>query len=357
MIKLLTYVVVILAVLVIGQILRIFELASELRGVHEEKITDKDNRFNAGLMLAFLIAFFAFCFWQTYSYSDKLLPESASVHGLQLDWLFNFNILIITIVFVITHILLFYFAYKYYFRVGNKASFFAHSNKLEMIWTTIPAIVLSVIIIYGLKTWNNITAPVNEKETRIIELYAKQFDWTARYAGGDNKLGETNYKIITGTNALGVVPEDANSNDDIIVKGEFHIPIGEHVLFKIRSRDVIHSVYMPHFRAQMNAVPGMITQFHFEPRLTTAQMREKTKNPKFDYILLCNKICGSAHYNMQMKVVVESRADYDKWLATQKTFGAQQSESTETPSDSTQANTAAPEQNAHAAVDTTSTKI
>jgi cytochrome c oxidase subunit 2 len=325
MIKLLIYLVVILGILAIGQVLRIFELASELRGVREEKVTDKDNKLNAGLMLVFLFAFFAFCIWQVVAYKDKLLPEAASVHGVQLDWLFNFNMIIITIVFVITHILLFYFAYKYYFRPEVKASFFAHSNKLELIWTTIPAIVLSVIIIYGLKTWNNImTSPA--KETRVIELYAKQFDWTARYAGADNQLGETNFKIITGSNALGVVPTDPKSKDDVVVKGEFHIPVGQPVLFHIRSRDVIHSVYMPHFRAQMNAVPGMVTQFHFIPTITTAEMREKTKNPKFNYILLCNKICGSAHYNMQMNVVVESEADYKKWLKTQKTFGAQQAE-------------------------------
>ena len=189
-----------------------------------------------------------------------------------------------------------------------------------MIWTIVPAIVLTVIIIYGLKVWNHITAPINEKESIQMELYAQQFAWTARYGGKDNVLGKTNYRLIADNNPLALVAEDPNAGDDKLVKGEFHIPIGKMVQFKLRSRDVIHSAFMPHFRAQMNCVPGMETEMHFVPKYTTAQMREMTKNPKFNYILLCNKICGAAHYNMQMDIIVESKEDYNKWLATKKTF-------------------------------------
>lgn len=320
MVGFLTYLVVILAVLTLAQVIRIFELTSELRGVKEEKVTLRDNRLNAKLLLWFMPAFFAFCAWQMYKYQDKLLPESASEHGVDLDWLFNFNMVIITIVFVITHILLFFFAFKYYFREGNKATFFAHSNKLELIWTTIPAIVLSVIIIYGLSSWNKITEPVDEKEAVVIELYAKQFAWAARYAGKDNVLGQSNYKLINDKNGLGLDMEDPNGQDDKIVRGEFHIPKGKTVLFKFRSQDVIHSGYFPHFRAQMNAVPGMTTSFHFVPTITTEEMRVKTGNPKFDYVVLCNKICGSAHWNMQIKLVVDEPAAYEKWVAEQRTF-------------------------------------
>lgn len=320
MVKLLTYLIIILAVLTITQIVRIFELASELRGVREEEVKDSDNKLNAKLMLAFLIAFMAFCFWQLIEYKDLLLPIAASEHGVKLDWLFNFNMIIISFVFIITNVVLFYFAYKYVYRIGHKASFFAHSNKLELIWTTIPAIVLSVIIIYGLTTWNEIMKPITDPNVLVVELYSKQFDWTARYAGKDNKLGETNYKLIASNNALGVDPNDALSNDDKVVK-ELHLPVGKQVVFKFRSRDVIHSAYMPHFRAQMNTVPGMVTEFNMVPTKTTEQMRDITHNPRFDYVLLCNKICGSAHWNMQMKIVVESEAEYKAWLDKQKTFG------------------------------------
>ena len=188
-----------------------------------------------------------------------------------------------------------------------------------MIWTTIPAIVLAVIIIYGLKTWNTITQPASES-AMIVEIYGKQFDWTARYAGKDNQLGGYNYKLIDGTNTLGLDSSDQKNWDDLVVRNEFHFPLGKEIELKIRSRDVIHSVFLPHFRAQMNAVPGMVTMLHFTPTITTAQMREITKNPKFDYVLLCNKICGSSHYNMQANIVIDTPEDYDKWLKKQTPF-------------------------------------
>ncbi len=320
MAKLLTYLVVILAVLTIAQIVRIFELASELKGVKEEKVKLSDTKLNAKLMMVFIVLFLGFCFWQLVEYKDLMLPVAASEHGADIDLLFNFNMAIIGFVFIIVNIVLFYFAYKYAYQEGKKASFFAHSNKLELIWTTIPAMVLSVVIIYGLSTWNKIMKPITDPNVMVMELYSKQFDWTARYSGHDNKLGNTNYKLIDANNALGVDPNDAASNDDKIVKGEFHLPVGKPVVMQFRSRDVIHSAFMPHFRAQMNTVPGMVTNFNFTPTITTEKMREITRDPKFDYVLLCNKICGSAHWNMQMKIVVESEEDYKAWLAKQNTF-------------------------------------
>jgi len=270
-----------------------------------------------------------------------MLPEAASDHGVGLDWLFNFNMAILFFVFTVTHILLFFFAYKYYGRSDNRATYFPHSNKLEMIWTVIPAIVLAVIIIFGLKAWNKITEPAS-KDAIVIQLYAKQFDWTARYAGKDNELGASNYKLITAENSLGMDANDAKGADDIVVRNEFHIPLGKEIEFKLNAREVIHSAYFPHFRAQMNCVPGMTTMLHFTPTITTEEMRKKPyvmalmdginkkraekgeKPEEFNYILLCNKICGNSHYNMQMTIVVESEADYNKWLSTKKPYFTKQ---------------------------------
>ena len=171
-----------------------------------------------------------------------------------------------------------------------------------------------------------------------IELYAKQFDWSARYTGKDGKLGTTDYRQIDGTNSVGLDTNDVLCNDDIIVKDEFHIPIGREIELLMRSRDVIHSAYLPHFRAQMNCVPGLVTAFKFKPIKTTEEMRKDPyviqmmkgindqrakfgKEPViFDYLLLCNKICGASHYGMQMNIVVESEKDYNAWLAKQATF-------------------------------------
>lgn len=312
--------IVIAAVIAAFRLIRIYDLAAELKDETTETVKEKDIRFNARMMIAALVFIYGFSIYQLVKYSHVLLPESASEHGIDVDNLMNFNMIIISIVFIVVNFLLFYFASKYYYRKGHKATFFAHSNKLEMIWTIIPAIVLSILIIYGLSTWNKITEPVEGNDVVRIELYAKQFDWTARYAGKDNVLGTFDYRLTSDVNPLALISEDKNNADDILVKGEFHIPVGKEVMFHFRSRDVIHSAYMPHFRAQMNCVPGMVTNFHFKPIITTAEMRKKLNNPDFNYILLCNKVCGAAHYNMQMDIIVESPEDYKKWLNEQKTF-------------------------------------
>ena len=317
MIKLLVFIAIVLFIIAMAQLMRVFELASELRGGNREAVTESDNRLNGRLMLLVMFGLFYFSIWQLFEYKDRLLPEAASAHGKELDDLFNFNWIIISIVFFVTEAFLFYFAYKYYGRAGRKATFYPHNNKLELLWTTVPAIVLAVIIIWGLKTWNSIMSTPKDG-SMVVELYSKQFDWTARYAGDKNILGHSNYKLITATNELGLDSTDQDNWDDVIVKGEFHIPVGKEVAFKFRARDVIHSAYFPHFRAQMNTVPGMVTNFHFTPTITTKKMREITGNEKFDYVVLCNKICGPSHYNMQITVVVDEQADYDKWWKEQQ---------------------------------------
>ncbi len=314
MIKLLTLLVVIMAVVTIWRVIRVLELVRDLRG-DEEEITDKDNRTNGRLSLWFLFLGFAGMIYFTLDAKKYLLPVAASKHGALTDSFLNMNFALIIVVFFITQFLLFYFAWKYKHKKGEKAYFYPENHKLEFIWTIIPAVVLMGLIVYGLKLWVNITAPA-PAEAMVIEVYGKQFDWTARYSGADNKLGFSNFKMITDNNPLGVDSNDVSAHDDKYTN-ELHLPVGSKIIFKFHSRDVIHSAYFPHLRAQMNCVPGMTTEFFVEPTITTDSMRLITNNPKFDYVLLCNKICGVAHYNMRMKLVVESADDFKKWYKEQ----------------------------------------
>lgn len=311
--------VIVLFVIAGVRVMSIAALSAELRNSRKDhEISDAENRNQGNLWMLFLIAFFGFCVWQVVKYKDKILPEAASAHGPEIDNLFYTTLILITVVFVLTHIVLVYQAYKNAGRKGKRATYFAHSNKLELIWTVIPAVVLTGLIAYGLTVWNDVIYP-GDKQAQIIELYSKQFDWTARYSGKDNTLGRSDFRSIKDGNDLGLL-EDSKGDDDVIVKGEFHLIKGEPVQFKFRSRDVIHSAYMPHFRAQMNCVPGMETMFEFTPTITTAEMREKLGKPEFNYVLLCNKICGAAHYNMQMDIIVETKEEFNKWMAEQKTW-------------------------------------
>jgi len=222
--------------------------------------------------------------------------------------------LILIVFFTLTPIL-FFFAYKYRGKKGNTAYFFAHNNKLEVVWTVIPTIILTVLIVYGLRTWERSMNPDLSK-AKVIEVYAEQFKWTARESGIDNTLGKANYKLVTDKNALGVDMSDINSKDDKVLR-EVHLVVDKPVLLKFRAKDVIHSAFLPHFRVQMNCVPGLSTQFAFTPTKTTAEMKDQ-EGEDFEYVLLCNKICGAAHYNMQMSFIVETQQEYDTWIASQK---------------------------------------
>lgn len=310
-------VVVLLTIAAMVQLVRVNELLSEITNKDTNEVTDEDNNKNGILFLIIGFGFLAFVIWQMITWDHLLLPPASSVHGAEIDTLMKVSMTLILVVFFALSPMLFYFAYKYRGRSGNKAYFFAHNNKLEIVWTVVPTIILTALIIYGLRTWDRAMNP-DITDATVIEVYSKQFDWTARYSGDDNILGEANYKLVEGRNTLGVDINDENASDDIVVR-EVHLPVNKPVLLKFRSRDVIHSAFLPHFRVQMNCVPGLSTQFAFTPTKTTQEMKE-TEGEDFEYVLLCNKICGSAHFNMQMKFVVESEEDYNKWIASQKTL-------------------------------------
>jgi cytochrome c oxidase subunit 2 len=346
---LLTILILLGITIAIWQMVKIFDLAQANKDV-SQVANDNDNRVNGYLMLAFLgfiygITIVSFALWGDL----PLTSNSASEHGPEIDRLMIISMVVIFIVQTITQFLLHYFAFKYKGEKGRKALFYADNDKLEFIWTVIPVIVLAGLIMYGLFTWTDIMNVDEDDDPMVVELYAQQFNWKARYAGEDNVLGLANVRLINLDNAniLGLDESDPNAQDDIITT-ELHLPVGRPILFKMRSQDVLHSAYMPHFRAQMNCVPGMITQFSFTPTVTTEEMRlnpdiyEKVKNInrirvkkskklqakgeepldryEFDYLLLCNKICGKSHYNMQMKIIVESEEDYNEWLKEQKLF-------------------------------------
>jgi cytochrome c oxidase subunit 2 len=357
---------------------RLYEISSKLNGRREEDIPNRDNRLNATLLLAFMMFMFGGFIWLMLKFGWTGRGEAASESGASTDWLLNLNFIIIITVFFLTNFLLFVFAFKYVRKPGVKANWFPHSNKLELIWTVIPAFVLAIIIILGLISWNEQTSDAS-KDAQVIELYSKQFDWTVRMAGDDNKLGNFDYKLTNDNNPLALMTAETiqnaidsmesgatgikslekklNSNklffdpktrakmilnlgrqerlvrllyqmrarhnkaadkaamDDIVfgANDTLVLCVDREVEFNFRSKDVIHSAYFPHFRAQMNTVPGMTTRFKFKPTITTKEMQAKMHDSKFNYVLMCNKICGSSHYKMKLIVVVLDKASYKKW--------------------------------------------
>ena len=387
------------------QLMKIYDLAAKVRGAKsQEKVTRGENMLMANLMLVFMVAFFGFIVWLIAKYGANAgLFKAASKHGEEIDELLMINWYVILPVFFLTNSLLFIFSWKYYHREERKALYYPHNNKLELVWTVLPAIALAVIIVFGIRTWNSIM--YNNEKGQVVEVYAYQFGWLVRYAGVDNQLGEANYKLVSSTNPLGVITDKSiqdtyeeidkkvlnidqdlkvkrnangdllipkskadkkleelerlkrrkyrieaaidkgesnstaySSSDDDVVVQELHLVKDQPYTFIFRSKDVIHCPWLPHFRAQINAVPGMETSFKLTPTITTKEMRmmpevqehyknineihnerkrrigEEEEKVLFDYVLLCNKICGAGHSNMQLKVIVETQNEFENWI-------------------------------------------
>lgn len=296
-------------------------LMSRVSKMRAPEVQPKLNygRVNAYLFPLFLVLWFGMIIYEIGAHNKYMLPESASDTGIEIDRLFNITMLVTGIVFVLVQVLLFYYAFRYRHREGKKAYFYSHNNKIEFIWTSIPAVVLAALVLYGFKTWQKATNNPNNNPV-TIEIYAYQFAFEFRYPGPDGKLGKVDFlKIDPASNPFGLDFSDPAAKDDYITT-ELHMPVNKDVYFKLRSRDVTHAAYLPHFRAQMYVQPGLDNRIRFKPIITTAEMRNKVKNPNFNYELACNQLCGASHFNMRRLVVVETQDEYEKWTKTFKPF-------------------------------------
>jgi cytochrome c oxidase subunit II len=336
---------VILVSIVLVQISKVTELTAQIKG---ERATLLDNsKWNGWICLIFMITFLVGCFVSAYAYKNEMLGygphESASAHGGILDNLFLITLIITGIVFVITTVLLFWFAFKYRYREGQKAKFIPHDNKLEIYWTAIPAVVMAILVVRGLNAWNEVMADVKPDEDYMeIEATGYQFGWTLRYPGPDGKIGTRDYKLTTADNSLGQDFTDEKNWDDVVstAAGEIcYLPLGKKVRVRIIAKDVLHNFYLPHFRVKMDAIPGLPTYFVFTPVKTTAEYRQElSKYPEyqepnnaddptgpkrweaFEYELACAELCGKGHYSMRRLFRVVSPEEYEAWAKKQESF-------------------------------------
>ena len=335
----------ILVAIIVVQIGKLTELAAVIRGEEEARMAS--NNMNAKALVVFMVLFLAGCIYTGIYYSDQFLGygphESASELGGKIDTMFNVTLFFTGIVFVITQILLFWYSYKYREQKGRKALYMPHDNKLEIVWTVIPAVVMTFLVVYGLDTWNTLMADVSPDEVlgedyMEIEAVGHQFAWTIRYPGDDNILGERDYRLISGTNPLGQNWEDEENLDDFH-PNEIVLPVGKKVRVRITAKDVLHNFYLPHFRVKMDAIPGLPTYFVFTPTTTTEEYRKRlSEYPEyqqpadptepdgpqrwetFEYELACAELCGKGHFSMRRIVRIVSQDEYEAWKAEQQSF-------------------------------------
>ncbi|WP_127131542.1 cytochrome c oxidase subunit II [Pseudoflavitalea rhizosphaerae] len=329
-----------LGFLITFQIAKASEYVSVLKG--EKKAFEQSNKVNAFLMVVFLVLGLLGVWWCNKLLFGKTLlaHPSASDHGENIDTMLYITIAICGIVFIITQILLFWFAYKYQYSSKRKAFFYPHNNKLEILWTTVPAITLCILVGFGLYYWFRITGDA-PKDSLVVEITGKQFGWIYRYPGKDNTFGKKYFRMIDEgkNNQLGlnwidttIVKKDHNKRDagtveikadpatydDIVTNEAIYMVKDQPVKLVINSRDVVHDVGLSHFRLKMDAVPGTPTTLWFTPKYTTEEMRKITGNPKFEYEISCDQMCGNGHYSMKGLIKVVTKDEFILWKAKQK---------------------------------------
>jgi cytochrome c oxidase subunit II len=310
------FAILLLGFVITFQIAKASEYVGILKG--EKKNNESNNRINGFLMIVFLVLGLIGVYWCNDLFKDKILGKAASDHGEKIDSMLYITIAICGIVFFITQILLFWFSFRYQHSEKRKSFYFPHNNKLEVIWTVVPAIALTVLVGFGLMYWFQITgeAPKNALQ---IEITGKQFNWIYRYAGKDGIFGKKYYKNISDAenNPLGLIWDDPDTHDDIVTSSAMYMVVNQPVKLIINSRDVIHDVGLVAFRMKMDAVPGTPTTMWFTPKYTTAEMKKMTNNPDFEYEISCDQMCGKGHFSMRGVVQVVSEEDFVLWRSKQ----------------------------------------
>ncbi len=235
------FAILLLGFVITFQIAKASEYVGILKG--EKKNIEQNNRINGFLMIVFLVLGLIGVYWCNELFKGKILGKAASDHGEKIDSMLYITIAITGIVFFITQIFLFWFSFKYQYSEKRKSFYFPHDNKLEVIWTVVPAIALTVLVGFGLLYWFRITgeAPKNALQ---VEVTGKQFGWIFRYPGKDGVFGKKYYQNISDAenNSLGLLWDDPNTHDDIVVNQTAYVIVNQPLKFIINSRDVIHDV-------------------------------------------------------------------------------------------------------------------
>ena len=212
-------------------------------------------------------------------------------------------------VFILVCLFMVYCTFRFSYKEGRKVEYKPEDNKLEKILTVATTLGVAALLAPGLIVWNEfINTPKNALN---IEVMAWQWGWQYRLPGEDGKLGTVQVAKISDENPFGINLDDPNGKDDVLIQSdELHLKTNRPVQILLRSVDVLHNFYVPQFRSKMDAIPGIITYYWFEP------------NKVGEYEVLCAEYCGLGHYGMRAKVVVENEQNYENWLNEQETFSS-----------------------------------
>jgi len=259
----------------------------------------------AALIFVLIIASLYFFIAQPYWF-----PKLASEHGGRIDSLFNAVLVVTGIAFVLVQGILGFFVARYGSNGNEHAAYWHDNPKVEAILLIATAVILTVLVFMGQRVWASIYFSDLPTNATIVEITGEQFQWNFHYAGPDGQFGRSDTKLITSTNYIGLDRSDPVAKDDVVSVGVMHVPVGKPVRVRLRSKDVIHSFFLPNFRMKQDAVPGMGIEVWFTPTVAG------------QYEIACAELCGLGHYRMKAALTVdESEAQFNEWL--QKTLAEQ----------------------------------
>ena len=235
-------------------------------------------------------------------------PTLHSVHGAEIDGVFRAVLIVTGIAFVITQGLLGYFVARYGTNGSEHADYWHDNPKAEFFLLTATAIILVVLVFMGQRVWLRYYFSGLPENATILHVTGQQFQWQFHYPGPDGKFGATDLNLVGSSSAaaqIGLKEDDPNAKDDVVITGEMHVPMDKPVVVQLRSKDVIHSFFLPNFRVKQDAVPGLAIEVSFTPTATGR------------YEIACAELCGNNHFKMSGHITVEPNEDFDKWLKEQ----------------------------------------
>jgi len=230
-------------------------------------------------------------------------PDLASIHGADIDSVFMSVLIVTGVAFVVVQGMLGYFVVRYGSKGNERAAYWHDNPKVEAILLIVTAVILTILVFQGATVWASIYFSDAPQDALVVQVTGEQFQWSFHYAGADGAFGRTDNTLMTSTNNIGLDRNDPAAKDDIFSLGEMHLPVNRPVRVRLRSKDVIHSFFLPNQRVKQDAVPGMGIEVWFTPNKTGS------------YEVACAELCGLGHYRMKATLTVDASEDeFNKWL-------------------------------------------
>jgi cytochrome c oxidase subunit II len=245
------------------------------------------------------------------------MPALAATHGAQIDNLVGWIHIFMLILFVGWGGF-FLYAIARFRKSRNPVADYRGVTSKNSTYMEIGVAVVEAILLVGfaIPLWAaRVDTVPPENQALVVNLTPEQFAWNVRYAGPDGVFGKTDIKLIDlQSNPLGVDRSDPAAKDDVTTVNQLYLPVNKPIIVNLRSKDVIHSFNVPEFRVKQDAIPGLTIPIWFIPNVTTAEMRQRTGNPQFQYEIACAQLCGLGHYRMRGFVTVLSTEEFQKWM-------------------------------------------